>query len=80
MKKLISLLLAVCLVLSAVPTLASADGYSNDVQQQLIDLACATFPEYANFIRNPVSPNALSRSNSNPTLVRSEARKASDRV
>lgn len=80
MKKLISLLLAVCLVLSAVPTLAFADGYSNDVQQQLIDLACATFPEYANSIRNPVSPNALSRSNSNPTLVRSEARKASDRV
>lgn len=80
MKKLISLLLAVCLVLSAVPTLAFADGYSNDVQQQLIDLACATFPEYANSIRNPVSPDALSCSNSNPTLVRSEARKASDRV
>ena len=80
MKKLISLLLAVCLVLSAVPTLAFANGYSSDVQQQLIDLACATFPEYANSIRNPVSPNALSRSNSNPTIVRSEARKASDRV
>lgn len=80
MKKLVSFLLAVCLIFTAVPTLAFAKDYNNDVQRQLIDLACATFPEYSNSITNPVVPDMRTQPASEPTIVFSEARKASDRV
>lgn len=80
MKKLIALFLTVCLTLSVIPNPVYANDFSDDEQCQLLELACATFPEYSDSIMNPVVPNMCSRSTDNPVIVYSEARKASDRV
>ena len=45
MKKLISICLSICLILSAFSIVVSADGYASDVQSELIELACIAFPE-----------------------------------
>lgn len=80
MKKLMALFLAVCLTLSVIPNPVYANDFSDDEQRQLLELACATFPEFSDSILNPVVPSMSSRSADNPVIVYSEARKASDRV
>lgn len=78
MKKLISICLSICLILSAFSIVVSADGYASDVQSELIELACIAFPEYSDTILNPVVPNPSARSSNKPIIAYTEARKIDD--
>lgn len=80
MKKILSLCLAVCLILSMIPFVSFADNAANDEGEELCKLACATFPEYADSILNPVLPNSNARVSGSPAIVYTEARKASDNI
>ncbi len=80
MKKLLSFCLVVCIMLSTIPlTTFAADVCSNE-ENELLQLACETFPEFADSILHPVVPNPFTRASSNPAIVYTEARKASENI
>ena len=77
----ISIVLAVALLLTlCVPfgvAAAEVDNAAPDTHEEMVDLACKVFPEYADNIATPRAPIRQSRSASDPVVV-SEARQISD--
>lgn len=77
MKKIISLLLCLALLLS-LPLSSYADAETNSPMDELITKACAAFPEYADKIRNQPINSQSTRTYTANYVVLSDSRDISD--
>lgn len=78
MRKVISVFLCVVLLFGILPLYATASE-GTDVQEELINLACEVFPEYADILQNP--PTAMYnriQSNESDTIVFTGTRNVSE--
>ena len=79
MKRFLCILLSLLLIATTIPYNVLAAENNTSERDELIELACEVFPEYASKIRNPnTSTYALSRSSSSSELVTNETRAISD--
>lgn len=78
MKKVISLCLALFILFATMPVVHATDSSVN-THEELINLACEVYPEYANKIRNQkILPSSHARSSEPPELIYSDSRDTSN--
>lgn len=78
MKRALTFILALSLLITALPVFAFADAPSGSEQDELFRLACEVFPEYADQILETPAVTQNARSIRQDTLVYSETRAVSD--
>lgn len=78
MKKLISVCLALVMLLTAFPVNAFAAENTDSEYDQLMELACEVFPEYADRINNTPNRSTTARSVEPKTVVADETRFVGD--